>query len=142
MRKRLVLALSVAALGTAFTQAPSVSAEAAPAPGPRCRGEVATIFVPGTPGTATSVEGTNGDDVIVTGKGQESSYAKGGRDIICTRAGAEIINGGPGDDRMGGGPGADRLSGRRGLDRANGGTGKDDVCAAEREKRCEANFGG
>ena len=142
MTKRLVLALTAATLGTALTQAPSLSAGAAPAPGPLCRGEVATIFVPGTPGTATSVEGTNGDDVIVTGKGEDSVDARGGRDIVCTRAGADTVNGGPGDDKMGGGPGMDRLWGRRGLDRANGGTGNEDQCAAEREKRCEGNSGG
>jgi Ca2+-binding RTX toxin-like protein len=135
-----VLSVSAAAvLGMALTQAPLGNAGAAPTP--TCRGEVATIFVPGTANSATAVNGTSGDDVIVTGKGDDRVEGKGGRDIICTRAGNDIIRGGPGDDRMGGGPGVDRLSGKRGLDRANGGTGTKDRCAAEQERRCEGNFG-
>lgn len=133
-------ALAAVVLGTALTQAPWANAGTA-APTPTCRGEVATIFIPGTAGSSTADNGTSGDDVIVTGKGDDRVEGKGGRDIICTRASTDIILGGPGDDRMGGGPDADKLSGKRGLDRANGGTGTHDVCAAEQERRCEANFG-
>ncbi len=138
--KRGVVGLATATLGMALLQAPLANA-ASGAPTPTCSGEVATIFLPSTKQSATAVEGTNGDDVIVTGRGQDRVDGNGGRDVICTRGGADIIHGGRGDDQMRGGAGADRLSGRRGLDRANGGKGSNDVCAAERERRCEANFG-
>ncbi len=134
----MLVALAAATLGTALVQGPI--ANAGPVT-PTCQGEVATIFVPGTQDTATAVEGTDRDDVIVTGDGPDSVDGNGGSDLICTRGGPDTIRGGRGDDRVNGGLGADRLFGNLGLDRADGGKGTQDVCAAERERACEANFG-
>ncbi len=138
MTKRLMVALAAATLGTALVQAPLTTAAAAPVP--LCFGEPATIFIPTTERSATSVAGTSGDDVIVTGEGADTVEGRGGRDLICTRGGTDVIRGGDGDDRMRGGSGVDSLRGRRGLDRADGGSGDKDICAAERKTRCEANF--
>ncbi len=138
MTKRLMVALAAVTLGSALVQAPLTTAAAAPVP--LCSGEPATIFMPTTPGGATTVSGTDGDDVIVTGPGADRVLGRGGRDIICTRGGNDVIRGGGGDDQLRGGPGADRVAGRKGLDRADGGKGNQDVCAAEQERRCEANF--
>ena len=138
MTKRLLVAIAATALGGALIQAPITSAGAAPTP--LCFGEPATIVVPGTPSSATSVTGTDADDVIVTGAGRDRVDGRGGDDLICTRAGNDAIFGQRGDDRMRGGRGVDRLSGLRGLDRADGAEGSRDTCAAERERRCERNF--
>ena len=135
MAMRLLVALAGATLGTALIQAPFATAEAAPTP--TCSGEVATIFIPSAKGSASAVEGTSGDDVIVTGAGADAVEGKGGRDLICTRGGADTVRAGRGDDQMRGGPGADRLAGRKGLDRANGGKGERDVCSAEGTRACE-----
>ena len=138
MRKRMLVALTAATLGMALVQGPIANAEPEI---PTCQGEVATIFIPTTRDTVTAVEGTDADDVIVTGDGPDSVDGNGGSDLICTRGGPDSIRGGSGDDRVNGGEGADRLRGNLGLDRANGGGGTQDVCAAERERACEANFG-
>lgn len=138
MTKRLLVAMAATALGTVLVQAPLETAGAAPIP--LCFGEPATIFAPGTKDTATVVTGTSRDDVIVTGPGQDRVEGRGGDDLICTRGGRDTILGERGDDRMRGGPGFDRLAGLRGLDRADGGKGDSDICAAERETRCEADF--
>lgn len=140
MKTRLLVPLAAVALGTALTQAPAANAGSSQ-PAPTCQGVPATLFLPTTENSATSFQGTSGDDVIVTGDGAEFVDGRGGRDLICTRGGPDTIRGGPGDDRVLGGRGADELSGNNGLDRASGGTGTKDVCAAERERRCEANFG-
>lgn len=101
-----------------------------------CDGKVATIILPSTRNQATSAEGTRGDDVIVTGPGQETVRGLAGDDTICLRGGKDTIFGGRGDDTIIGGAGRDRLHGQRGLDRARGGAGTD-ACSAEREKSCE-----
>ena len=136
MTKRLLLALTALALG--MLQAPLAAAPAPPRP--LCFGEPATIFLPGTESSATSVEGTDGDDVIVTGAGQDAVDGGRGDDLICTRGGRDTIRGGRGFDRMRGGPGTDTLRGQRGLDSANGGRGDNDACAAERRHRCETRL--
>ena len=141
MTKRLLVALAAATLGAGLVQGPLATAGAAQ-PAPTCSGEPATIFFPSAKGSATAVEGTNRDDVIVTGRGQDFVEGKRGRDVICTRGGNDTIRGGRADDQMRGGPGTDRLVGRAGLDRANGGKGDQDVCAAEAKRRCESKFGG
>ncbi len=119
MTTRLLAALAATTLGAALVQAPLATAGAAPLP--TCSGEVATIFFPSTSNSATAVEGTSGDDVIVTGRGSDHVDGRGGRDVICTRGGVDVIRGGKGDDLMRGGRAADQVAGGRGLDRANGG---------------------
>ena len=101
-----------------------------------CDGKVATIIFPSTTNQATSAEGTRGDDVIVTGPGQETVRGLAGDDTICLRGGRDTILGGRGDDTIIGGAGRDRLEGQRGLDRARGGAGTDS-CRAERVRACE-----
>lgn len=140
MTTRLLAALGAAALGVGLLQAPLTTAGAA-APSPTCFGEPATIFIPTTENSASAIQGTNRDDVIVTGRGADSVQGFGGRDLICTRGGLDTIRGGRGDDKLRGGASEDVLRGRKGLDRANGGAGDTDVCGAERKKRCEASFG-
>lgn len=138
MNKPLPFILAAVALLTVVVQGPLPTAEAAQRP--LCFGEPATIFVPGTESSASTVQGTDGDDVIVTGPGDDRVRGLRGRDLICTRGGRDVIRGGRGDDAMRGGAGADRVAGRHGLDRANGGRGANDACGAEREHACEKDL--
>lgn len=107
-----------------------------PAPRPTCDGKPATLVFPSTESSASSIEGTERDDVIVTGPGTERIRGLGGNDVICSRGGNDTLLGGRGDDKLIGGRGRDKLDGRRGLDRAVGGLGRD-RCSAERERSCE-----
>lgn len=104
MRKKVLIALAAATLGTALVQGPLANAVPLQQR-PTCQGEPATIFFPGTGSTSTAVSGSSGDDVIVTGNGPDSVDGNGGRDIICTRGGPDTIRGGRGDDRVRGGRG-------------------------------------
>ena len=101
-----------------------------------CDGKPATLVFPSTANSASSIEGTERDDVIVTGPGSESIRGLRGNDVICSRGGNDSIFGGNGDDKLIGGRGSDQIAGRNGLDRALGGRGRD-RCFAERMRSCE-----
>lgn len=123
-----------------------------------CQGRVATQV-----GSKTTMVGTSGDDVIVSGRSRKV-LARGGNDLVCitsSRAvavagggGHDVVKGGRGDDAVAGnggddvlrggggrdllvgGAGKDRLLGGGGRDSASGGAGRD-RCTAERERTCE-----
>lgn len=42
----------------------------------------------------------HGDDVIITGDGDDSVFGNDGNDLICTRGGADVVDGGLGDDHI------------------------------------------
>jgi len=89
---------------------------------PTCVGVTATIYnVTGT------VQGTENRDVIVTGPGVQTIFAKGGNDLICAGGGNDIIHGGPGDDIIYGQYGADTMFGGDGNDQLLGGPGYDNL---------------
>ncbi len=73
-------------------------------PAPTCSGAAATI-VRGVSDDA--VDGTAGNDVIISGGGADTVNGLGGNDAICS---------GDGDDQMTGGPGNDALRGEAGVD--------------------------
>jgi len=109
------------------------------------------VFGPGpddsAPATITAtglVEGTPGDDVILTGDGADTVLGLGGDDIMCAQGGDDTVVGGPGDDTvlgddvlagppfgpggndvMIGGGGDDELFGLGGDDTSFGGAGAD-----------------
>ena len=79
-------------------------------------------------------EGTNYNDVLNGGLGNDSIYGHHGKDVISGNAGddlirgghgRDIINGGSGDDDLDGGHGKDVISGNAGDDLIRGGHGKD-----------------
>ena len=74
--------------------------------GPLCFGLPAT---PGHLGTnrADRIDGTNGDDVIISLGGNDRVDGKKGNDKICTGEGKDKASGGPGDDMINPGPDAD-----------------------------------
>ena len=81
------------------------------------------------------VVGTPGPDIIKGGRGADTIYGRGGNDKICGGPGPDRVFGQRGNDRMWGNHAPDLLVGGRGFDRARGGPG-DDVCRAERKRRC------
>jgi Ca2+-binding RTX toxin-like protein len=105
----------------------------APPPAPTCNGLVATIV--GKPG-ATTIRGTDGNDVIVDLDGANRIDARGGNDTICTGAGNDAIDGGAGNDvifagdgknNVGGGDGDDIVMALGGDDTLAGGAGNDAI---------------
>lgn len=137
MKRMLVAALlAVSATAATLPVGGAFAGSRAAAPEATCDGKPATIVFPTVRDQASSIDGTNRDDVIVTGAGTEHVRGLGGDDTICTRGGNDTIIGGRGDDEMFGGRGRDKLYGRRGLDRASAGNNRD-TCIAERERSCE-----
>ena len=82
-------ALVVTALVTGALSAPS---SAASATAQTCQGRPATIV-----GTGPAIQGTPGDDVIVTGTSQVT-YALAGNDLVCVSPTALRVYAGDGDD--------------------------------------------
>jgi Ca2+-binding RTX toxin-like protein len=81
--------LVVTALVTGALSAPS---SAASATAQTCQGRPATIV-----GTGPDIQGTPGDDVIVTGTSQ-FTYAVAGNDLVCVSPSAVYVYAGDGDD--------------------------------------------
>ncbi len=71
-----------------------------------CAGQEATI-VGTTPGT---INGTDGDDVIVGTSGADTINAGAGNDSVCGLGGGDLIRGGTGRDIILGGNGPDALA--------------------------------
>ena len=116
---------------------------------PTCHGKKATCV-----GTAEHdlILGSDQDDVIVAGPGNDAVHGDAGNDIICGgpgndslfgARGADIIYGGPGDDWLFGAPDPDELYGGPGdfdvlwegpgYGKLDGGPGHHDVCMLQRE---------
>jgi Ca2+-binding RTX toxin-like protein len=74
-----------------------------------------------------NVQGGHGDDVIVTGGGNDKVRGGMGNDTIYTGSGHDQANGGHGDDWLHGGSGNDSLNGGRGADQIDGGSGNNKV---------------
>jgi hypothetical protein len=73
----------------------------------RCKGSAATIV--GTAGSDV-LRGTPGDDVIAGLGGDDRLRGRGGDDLLCGNAGDDRLGGGRGGDSCYGGAGADRNS--------------------------------
>ncbi len=82
------------------------------------------LFVNGDAGNDTIV-GTNGDDVINGGLGDDAVNGQAGNDSISGAQGEDVLSGGLGNDSIDGGNGADFLTGQAGDDSINGGDGND-----------------
>lgn len=109
------------------TPCPPTSALPPPPPpppaGPPPAGSACTII--GSPGPDI-IRGTAGNDVICGRGGNDRIQGGGGHDLLLGGGGAERITGGRGRDRLVGGPGADVLYARDGAaDVVSGGRGRD-----------------
>jgi Ca2+-binding RTX toxin-like protein len=90
----------------------------------KCNGKDVTIA--GGPG-ATTIRGTQGDDVIVDLDGANRIDGRGGNDTICTGPGSDVIDGGAGDDWIDAGDGANKVDAGVGNDTVRTGSGNDSV---------------
>jgi len=72
-----------------------------------------------------TIEGTDGDDIIVATGANQSLYGKKGKDKLKGKSGKNKLYGGKGDDDCAGGDGDDEIKGDRGDDTVNGGEGND-----------------
>jgi Ca2+-binding RTX toxin-like protein len=100
-----------------------------------CFGEPATITGNGT------VNGTNGDDVIITGNRADTVDGKGGNDRICTHGGDDHVRGGTGNDRINSGNGNDDTGGQAGNDIVQSTGGNDDVQGGDGMDRVQGGEG-
>lgn len=90
-----------------------------------CAGQLATI-VATSPGT---INGTDGDDVIVGSSGADTINAGAGNDVVCGLGGADLIRGGTGRDIILGNNGPDDIRSGLGNDLVWGGAGNDMIRA-------------
>jgi Ca2+-binding RTX toxin-like protein len=74
---------------------------------------------------ADRISGSDADNVIVTGAGNDTVYGRGGADTVNTGHGADVIAGNRHDDVLNGGPGDDVIAGGGGRDTLDGGDGND-----------------
>ena len=107
MRKRSILAAGVVLAGFAIVAAPTGRVAAVD---PTCFGLTPTISGAGT------INGTNGDDVILGSAGADTINGKSGNDYICGGDGADLIHGNAGHDRISGDQGNDTIYGDSGND--------------------------
>ena len=73
----------------------------------------------------STINGTDGDDVIHGTPHNDRLFGGAGNDTIFGYEGDDLLDGGAGNDRLFGGPGDDELLGGSGNDRLHGGTGDD-----------------
>ena len=78
-------------------------------------------------GSAVTILGTPGDDVLLGTDGRDVISGLGGNDVIRGFSGRDIICGGPGRDRIFGGRNADLIYGGDEGDRINGEAGADTI---------------
>jgi len=71
------------------------------------------------------VTGTDANDKIDTGDGDDNISGEGGNDFIEAGEGDDLVSGGAGDDKIQGGPGDDYIMGGEGNDVVTDGPGND-----------------
>ncbi len=112
---------------------------------PTCGGLPPTII--GTPANNV-LTGTEGDDVVRAGSGNDTINTLGGNDVVCAGPGDDTTDSGDGNDRLRSGSGNDNTSagsgdddlrGQGGTDTGNGGPGID-ACFFETYTECEADL--
>ena len=79
----------------------------------------------------TTLQGLEGDDLLIGGFGNDVLIGGDGNDIIRGRGGDDIIFGGLGDDTINGGNGDDFARGDEGDDTISGGSGNDQLAGSE-----------
>src|SRR5687767_7546874 len=84
----------------------------------KCFGKTPTIT-----SNAAIINGTNGNDVILAGNGDNQINARDGQDWVCARGGNDNIDGGLGATSARGGGGKDNFEGRGAADLFYGGGG-------------------
>ena len=75
----------------------------------------------------SELSGTDGDDTLTGGAGNDALDGKKGKDELRGLGGHDTLSGGRGNDKLYGGPGDDGLNGGRGNDKLYGGPGDDEL---------------
>jgi Ca2+-binding RTX toxin-like protein len=73
----------------------------------------------------SNVNGSNGDDILYGGSGDETLSAKDGNDALFGGEGNDLLKGATGQDVLQGGEGSDTLRGGKGQNLLDGGSGDD-----------------
>ena len=81
-----------------------------------------------------TITGTDDDDILNGGDGNDTLYGQNGNDTLNGNDGNDILWGGNGNDILNGGNGNDTLWGDNGYDILNGGAGNDILNGGDREK--------
>src|SRR4051812_43404791 len=98
---------AMVALGGVAALAFALTLPGADAAATKCFGKTPTIR-----GNGVTINGTNGNDVILAGDGDNQVNAKDGKDYVCTRGGGDNIDGGKGRTYARGGADGDNFEGR------------------------------
>lgn len=124
---------AVVLLGSAVPASALPVSAAVPLDAPTCQGRVPTIYVgPERAWEDNLVNGTEGDDVIVTVGDRVVIYGNGGDDVICTFGDeGNVVFGGSGNDRIFTTGGEDSIHGDDGADEVHAGAGADEVYGEE-----------
>jgi len=85
--------------------------------------------------------GGNGDDIIVGMAGNDWIFGQNGDDVLAGFEGNDIVVGGHGNDEIGGHEGNDLLFGSEGNDNLNGGQGKDSLFGGSGDDNLSGNDG-
>jgi Ca2+-binding RTX toxin-like protein len=74
-----------------------------------------------------TINGTEGDDVIVDAGGSNTINGRGGNDVICSGSGNDVIDAGAGNDLVVDKGGSNTVAGGGGNDQVTAGTGNDTI---------------
>ncbi|KKR86617.1 MAG: NHL repeat-containing protein [Candidatus Curtissbacteria bacterium GW2011_GWA1_41_11] len=88
---------------------------------------------------ADKINGLGGDDCILGGEGADKINGNNGKDAIFGEGGADTINGNNGDDTILGGKGGDTLKGENGQDKIFGNEDADTIDGGNGEDYIEGN---
>ena len=98
------------------------------------------VTVTGRFDTETRVGG-NGNDVIITGNGEDFLYGGNGNDTLSGNGGHDVLSGDNGNDTLYGGAGNDVLYGGNGNDYLDGGAGRDNLFGGNGNDRMSGGAG-
>jgi hypothetical protein len=118
--RRYVAVLVAVVAGLSFVATPT---QAQPPVG--CSGQDVTDLR--TSDLADFLTGSDGDDVVALGDGDDQYFAADGSDVVCGNAGDDVLAGEGGADTLSGGVGSDIVAGLAGNDDVGGGLGSDVV---------------
>jgi Ca2+-binding RTX toxin-like protein len=93
-------------------------------------------------GAAETLQGGDGNDTLTGRGGADRLFGGDGNDLLFGRFGDDVLDGGPGDDELQGGRGADVLIGGPGNDELTGGFGNDRMLGGPGDEVLIARGGG
>lgn len=88
-----------------------------------------------------TITGSQTEDILFGGNGDDFIVAAGGNDTVDGEAGADVIDGGDGDDSLRGGADDDTIDGGAGADTVDGGLDNDVISGGDGDDSLRGNFG-